>query len=90
MLVRVSGERGQVLQRVPEARACCHDADEEGGPVARELAHHDEAHAEEVVAEDVNACRKGGRGLELELPKHRCGDLGGEDPEEGLHHRFLR
>ena len=83
-LVRVGRQGGQLRDRVVKARTGGHDADQEGGTVAGELAGDDEPDAEEVGAKEVDASRPVGGSVDFELLQHRCGDGGGQDPEERL------
>ena len=87
-LVRVHGQGGEVHERVGEPRARRHDADEEGETVAGELVGDDEPHAEEVVAEEVDARRPAGRSVDLEFVQQRRRGRGRDDPEQGLDERL--
>jgi len=88
--VRVPGQGGQIFDGVRQQRSRRHEADKERRAIAGQLARHDEPDAQDVVAEERDARRPAGRGLEPELARHGRRRTGSDDPEEGLDERFGR
>ena len=81
--MRAVREGGQILDRVSQQRARRHQADEQRRSLARQLARHDDAHAEELGT-GVDTRRPAGRGNELEPGQNRRGTARREDPQEWL------
>jgi hypothetical protein len=78
----------QLLDRLRQERPRRHQANEERRAIARQLARDDDPHAEDVVAEEVDAGWPAGCSFELELGQEVRWSTGCDDPEEWLDERL--